>query len=148
MPDLADTPTTAFSPAMAVRGTVPGGAVQPAAGSLPPLPAGMDAPTTFTLYRHGPVTVIGWDGAAEIDPDPAEFQQEAADLAAGAAAEVLAVDLTGLEYYPPGLLGGLPSLVRRGVRVLLFNPTEDVRELLRVTHLEHLLGVHTADLSG
>ncbi|NNJ25904.1 hypothetical protein [Alienimonas chondri] len=141
MPDLADTPTTAFSPAMPVRGSVPGNAE-----SAQPSPEGWDAPTTFSLYRHGEVTVIGWDGAEEIDADPEAFLREAADVVAGADAKALAIDLTGLERYPPGMLGGLPSLVRRDVRVLLFNPTEDVRGILEASRLDQLLGVHTADL--
>ena len=149
MPDLADTPTTAFSPATLVRGTVPGGdpAAPVAAGDAAGVPV-LNDPTTFTLYRHGDLTVIGWSGAGEIDADPAEFQHEAADLVKGADASVLAIDLGGLERYPPGLLGGLSSLVRRGVRVLLFDPTEDVRDVLRVSHLDHLLGVHSSDVAG
>ena len=149
MPDLADTPTTAFSPATLVRGTVPGGdpAAPAAAGDVAGVSV-LNDPTTFTLYRHGDLTVIGWAGAEEIDADPAEFQREAADLVKGADASVLAIDLGGLERYPPGLLGGLSSLVRRGVRVLLFDPTEDVRDVLRVSHLDHLLGVHRSDVAG
>lgn len=143
MSDLTDTPTSAFSPAMAVRGTVPGDL----RGCSPP-PPGCDAPKTFKLYRHGPVTVIGWSGVEEIDFDPADFQQEAADLVTGAGAQTLAIDLTRLEWFPPGLLGGLPALAKQGVRVLLFNPTEDVRELLRVARLDGALGVHDADLNG
>ncbi|MFH5803434.1 hypothetical protein [Alienimonas sp. DA493] len=145
MTDFSDSLTPSFSPAMPVRGTVPGAPDSDPADQ--PLPEGLNHPTTFTLYRHGEVTAVGWDGAAEIDPDPEEFLREVADLAAGADAKALAVDLTGLERYPPGLLGGLPELTRRGVRVLLFNPTPDVREMLRVSHLDRQLGVHDVDVA-
>ncbi|QDT16189.1 STAS domain-containing protein [Alienimonas californiensis] len=141
MPDLSDTPTT-FSAGKPLREAASGA---PDADDQP-LPAGCDRPATFTLYSHGEVTALGWDGAVAIDPDPATFLQEVADLAAGAGAKALAIDLTGLERFPPGLLGGLPALVRRGVRVLLFNPTPDVRELLRVSHLDRHLGVHEVDV--
>ena len=117
----------------------------PAADAAPP---GADSPTTFTLYRHGPVTVIGWSGAAEVDADPADFQREAAGLVAGADASALAVDLTGLERYPPGLLGGLTALAEGGLRVLLFNPTEEVGEVLRAAGLADRLELHAADLDA
>ncbi|MEM9700914.1 MAG: hypothetical protein AAF907_00555, partial [Planctomycetota bacterium] len=128
MPDLVDQPTATVASARPRGGGASGDNA-----SKDPTPGSIGEPVTFKLYQHGELTVIGWDGAAEIDPDPAEFQQEAADLIVGAAVTTLAVDLTRLECYPPGLLGGLSSLVRRGTRVLAFNPTDDVREILRAT---------------
>ena len=104
----------------------------------------LNAPTTFKLYRHGPVTVIGWDGAAAVDAHPEDFLQEAADLVSGADAETLAVDLGGLTDFRPGLLGGLAALVRRETRVLLFDPTDDVRQILAYSHLDRLLSVHSS----
>ena len=101
-------------------------------------------PTTFKLYRHGPVTVIGWDGAAAVDAHPEDFLQEAADLVSGADAETLAVDLGGLTDFRPGLLGGLAALVRRETRVLLFDPTDDVRQILALSRLDRLLAVHSS----
>ena len=137
MPDLSDQATLSAPAALAgsAPGRVLGGLVQ-------------NEPTTFTLYRHGEVTVIGWDGEADADADPTAFLHEAADLVTGANASVLAVDLTGLTQFRPGLLGGLASIVRRGTRVLLFNPTEDVRDLLRVSRLDRLLSVHAVELNG
>ena len=118
----------------------------PDAPAAPPAhpPTPHDAPETFTLYRHGGVTVIGWDGAAEVPAHPADFLAEAADLAAGANADVLAVDLGGVEKYEPGLLGGLKNLAARGTRVLLFDPPEDVREVLRISKLDQTLSVRSS----
>ena len=107
-------------------------------------PAPRDAPETFTLYRHGDVTVIGWDGAADVPAHPAEFLREVADLAAGANASVLAVDLGGVETFRPGLLAGLRVLAGRGTRVLLFDPADDVREVLRLAKLDRTLAVHAS----
>lgn len=103
-----------------------------------------NAPTTFTLYRHGEVTVIGWDGAAEVSAHPADFLAEAADLVIGANAKTLAVDLGGVEWMEPGLLGGLKRLADRGTRVLLFDAAEDVCEVLRAAKLDELLAPHAS----
>ena len=123
----------------------PADAPAPAAAAPAAPPAGVDAPETFTLYRHGPVTVVGWDGADRTDAHPADFLEEVADLVTGAAAAVLAVDLGGLDRFRPGLLGGLAALERRGTRVLLFDPTPDTRALLAAAKLDRLLAVHTSD---
>ena len=109
-----------------------------------PEPVPPNAPTTFTLYRHGPVTVIGWDGAAEVPAHPADFLAEVADLVTGADASTLAVDLGGVRKYQPGLLGGLRALADRGTRVLLFDPADDVREVLKIAKLDRPLAVHAS----
>ena len=109
-----------------------------------PAPSPENAPTTFDLYRHGEVTVIGWGGKGEVTAHPEDFLTEAADLAGGANAAVLAVDLGGVKTFPPGLLGGLRSVLGRGIRVLLFDPTDDVREILKISGLDDLLPVHAS----
>ena len=134
MPDLSDAATLSAGALLA------GGAETAAAAR-----GAADRPATFILYHRGPITVIGWDGAEAVDARPDDFLSETADLVSGASADVLAVDLGGLEDYRPGLLGGLAALVRRGTRVLLFDPTENLREVLRISKLDQVLGVHSAE---
>ena len=100
-----------------------------------------NAPATFTLYHHGETTVIGWAGDAAVPAHPADFLAEAADLVAGADAKTLAVDLGGVGQFEPGLLGGLRTLAARGTRVLLFDPADDLREVLRIAKLDRVLDV-------
>ena len=109
-----------------------------------PAPPLENAPTTFDLYHHGEVTVIGWAGKPAVTAHPADFLAEAADLVKGADAAVLAVDLAGVDLFPPGLLGGLKALAKRGCRVLLFDPADDVREILEIGKLDGPLSVRAA----
>jgi len=50
--------------------------------------------------------------------------------------EVIAFDLVGVPFLPSGILGLLVSLYRRGVQVQLYNPSEHIRKVLRVTKLD------------
>jgi anti-anti-sigma factor len=50
--------------------------------------------------------------------------------------EVIAFDLTGVPFLPSGILGLLVSLRRLGVQVHLYNPSDHIRKVLRVTKLD------------
>lgn len=55
--------------------------------------------------------------------------------------QTLAFDLTGVRLIPSGLLGLITGLRDLGVNVQVFNPSDDVREVLEVTKLNQLLEV-------
>ena len=59
--------------------------------------------------------------------------------------EVLAFDLTGVKLVPSGMLGMLASLGRLGVEVLLFNPSDEIREVLEVTRLDTVLQIQKVE---
>ena len=53
-----------------------------------------------------------------------------------------AFDLTGVRLVPSGLLGLLASLKKLGIEVHLYNPSNDVREVLEITRLDKLFKIH------
>jgi anti-sigma B factor antagonist len=47
---------------------------------------------------------------------------------------------------PSGMLGMLASLGRLGVEVFVFNPSEEIREVLEITRLDSVLQVRNVDI--
>ena len=60
--------------------------------------------------------------------------------------EVLGFDLTGVKLVPSGMLGMLASLGRLGVEVYLFNPSDEIREVLAITRLDTVLQIQKVDI--
>ena len=88
------------------------------------------------VYQAGEVTVVGFDG--KDVPDEvciAAYRDHLFRLIDEQHCRLLAFDLTGVSLIPSGMLGLLLSLKKRGVEVELYNPSDDVREVLDVTHL-------------
>lgn len=95
------------------------------------------------VYEVGPTTVIGFGGADVLDDMNVVVYRDAIDeLISNNDIETLAVDLTGVRLIPSGLLGLLASTRRHGVDVHVYNPSEDVREVLSVTNLDKLMPIH------
>jgi len=64
---------------------------------------------------------------------------------------IVAFDLTGVRLIPSGILGLFVSLTRLPditLRVQIFNPSAEIREILRITRLDRMIEVHEVDLSG
>ncbi len=99
------------------------------------------------VYETGPLTVVGFGSAEILDPiDLAECRQEIMALVEQHDCKVLAFDLTGVRYIPSGMLGLLASLTRSGIEVHLYNPSNDIREVLEITRLNELMQVHDLHL--
>ncbi|MFN0056304.1 MAG: STAS domain-containing protein [Planctomycetales bacterium] len=95
------------------------------------------------VYETGPLTVVGFGGAEFLDQiDLSECRQEIVELLALHDCKILAFDLTGVRYVPSGMLGLLASLRRMGIKVHLYNPSDDVREVLSITSLDQVFEVH------
>jgi anti-anti-sigma regulatory factor len=58
----------------------------------------------------------------------------------------MAFDLTRVRLVPSGLLGLLASIRKQGVEVHLYNPSDDIREVLEITKLDEVLQMHTVDV--
>ena len=103
------------------------------------------------VYRVGPTTVLGFAG----QDIPSEFNvvhHRAAifDLLKLHQSSVVAFDLTGVGLVPSGMLGLLVSLKKlEGIHpvVQVFNPSVDVREVLRLSRLDTLIEIHEVDVS-
>ena len=99
--------------------------------------------TQLEIYEAGELTVIGFGGREVLDRmSVADCRDELLDLIRENHCTTLALDLTGVRLIPSGMLGMLCSIRRRGIEVHLYNPSQDVREVLEITKLDSLLGMH------
>ncbi len=101
----------------------------------------------LNVYQTGKLTVVSFVSAELLDQIVvSECRAEIAELIQQNACETLAFDLTGVKLVPSGMLGMLASLGRLGVQVLIFNPSDDIREVLEITRLDSLLQVQKVDV--
>jgi anti-sigma B factor antagonist len=103
--------------------------------------------TYLNVYYPGKLTVVGFVSADHLDQIiVSECRAEIAELIKENQCEVLAFDLTNVKLVPSGMLGMLASLGRLGVQVMVFNPSDEIREVLEITRLDSLLQVRKVDL--
>ena len=97
------------------------------------------------VYEAGEVTVVGF-GGQDVPSDAclADCREQLAALIREHGCRTLAFDLTGVKLLPSGLLGLIASARKLGVEVQVFNPSEDVREAFRTTHIDQLVAVREA----
>src|ERR1700722_13737295 len=101
----------------------------------------------LNVYQTGKLTVVSFVSAELLDQVVVtECREDIAELIKEYHCEVLAFDLTGVKLVPSGMLGMLASLGRLGVEVLVFNPSDEIREVLEITRLDSLLQVQKVDL--
>lgn len=99
------------------------------------------------VYQTGRLTVVGFGGREVLDQvDIAVCREELLQLVGNHQCETLAFDLSGVKLIPSGLLGLLASLRNHNVKVHLYNPSADVREVLEITHLDKVLEIHEVRL--
>ena len=99
--------------------------------------------TQLEIYEAGELTVIGFGGREVLDRmSVADCRDELLELIRENHCTTLALDLTGVRLIPSGMLGMLCSIRRRGIEVHLYNPSQDVREVLEITKLDSLLEMH------
>ena len=99
-------------------------------------------PNVLKIYQTGELTVVGFGG--QDVPDEvciAAYRDQLFKLIEEHKCKILAFDLTGVTLVPSGMLGVLTSLRSRVQRVELYNPSVDVREVLRLTRLESLFDI-------
>ena len=105
-------------------------------------------PPIMEVYSTGLTTVVGFGGRELLDTvNLAACREEIVSLIAREHCRVLAVDFTGVRMIPSGLLGLLASVRQLGAEVHLYNPSDDVREVLSITNLDRLMPVFEIDLS-
>lgn len=98
------------------------------------------------VYESGPLTVIGFGGRDVLENvNLAAFREQVAALVRQNGCHTLAFDLSGVKLIPSGLLGLLASLRRLGVAVEIYNPSPDVRDVLRVTRLDQIMPVQDVE---
>jgi len=101
------------------------------------------------VYEAGKTTVLGFGGREILEQiNIADCRREIADLVKKFDCTTLAFDLTGVKLIPSGMLGLLASLREFGVEVQIFNPSDDIREVLEITQLDEVLSVQNVDLGS
>ncbi len=101
---------------------------------------------TIDVYRSGPLTVVGFGKRNALDVNVIVCQNELAKAMRESNCHTLAVDLTNVRLVASGMLGVFASIQRRGVRVLLFNPSPDLVDVLEITKLDRLLPSHRVEI--
>ena len=99
-------------------------------------------PNVLKIYQTGELTVVGFGG--QDVPDEvciAAYREQLFQLIKDHNCKVLAFDLTGVTLIPSGMLGVLTSLRSKVQRLELYNPSEDVREVLHMTRLGNLFDI-------
>jgi anti-anti-sigma regulatory factor len=100
----------------------------------------------LTIYAVGPRTVLGFGGQEIVSKlNVSVYRDHLLKLIDEHSVDTVAFDLTGIVVIPSGLLGLLASLRELNVTVELFNPSDDVSEVLAVTRLDELLHVRQGD---
>ena len=124
----------------------------------PELPAAEDVAQQYALtedgllrvYSAGPVTVLGFGGQdVPSEFNTAHYRAAITDLVKFSQSAIVAFDLTGVRLVPSGMLGLLVSLTRiedLPLRIQVFNPSKDVREVLSITKLNKFIEVHEIDV--
>ena len=104
------------------------------------------------LYSAGVVTVLGFGGSdVPSEFNAAHYRAAITDLLKSNHCSTVAFDLTGVRLVPSGMLGLLVSLTRLEgypLKVQIFNPSDDVREVLQITRLNRTIEVHKVDVAG
>ena len=99
------------------------------------------------VYEAGELTVVGFGGEEILDHvNVSDCRDEIVDMIEKFGCKTLAFDLTGVKLIPSGLLGLLASLRDLGVAVHLYNPSDDIREVLEITRLDQILEIHEIDI--
>lgn len=99
------------------------------------------------VYQTGPLTVVGFGG--EDVPDEvciAAYRDQLMELLDTHHCQTLAFDLTGVKLIPSGMLGVLISLRKRVERLELYNASEDIRAVLKLTNLLPLFELRDVQL--
>jgi len=103
---------------------------------------GLKDANVLKIYQTGELTVVGFGG--QDVPDEvciAHYRDQLFKLVDEHNCKVLAFDLTGVTLVPSGMLGVLTSLRQKVDRIELYNPSEDVREVLSMTRLGQLFDI-------
>ena len=99
------------------------------------------------VYEAGKLTVVGFGGRDILEQiNIAECREQIAGLVERCQCETLAFDLSGVRLIPSGMLGLLASLRDLGVEIQVFNPSDDVREVLEITKLDAIISVQEVDV--
>lgn len=99
--------------------------------------------SVLEVYQSGELTVVGFGGRNRLyDDSVAPLHDEILELVRDSRCRQLAIDLTGVDFLPSGLLGVLASLRNQHVGVLLYNASDEIRDAIECTNLQRAVQLH------
>lgn len=102
------------------------------------------------VYSVGETTVLGFGGEdVPSEFNAAHYRAAIMDLLVANNCRTVAFDLTGVKLVPSGMLGLLISLKQlddAAHTVQVFNPSDDVKEVLQITKLNTMIDVLEVDV--
>lgn len=99
------------------------------------------------VYHSGPLCVAGFGGKDILDTfSVKDIRDELLELVKENQCETLALDLTGVKLIPSGMLGLLASMRDLNIDIHLYNPSEDIREVLEITRLNQFMHLHDVEI--
>lgn len=102
-------------------------------------------PGVLKVYQTGEHTIVGF-GGQDVPSEVciAYYREELFKMVDKFQIKVMGFDLTGVVLIPSGMLGVLTSLRKKVERIELYNPSQDVREVLRMSRLEQFFELKEA----
>ena len=99
------------------------------------------------VYHAGPLCGAGFGGKDILDTfSVKDIRDELLELVKENQCETLALDLTGVKLIPSGMLGLLASMRDLNIDIHLYNPSEDIREVLGITKLNQFMHLHDVEI--
>jgi anti-anti-sigma factor len=97
---------------------------------------------TLEVLPSGDTTVVSFVGRDILNQvNIAACREQIVKMVESHQTQIVAFDLAGVRFIPSGMLGLLASL-RKVVRTIqIWNPSEDVREVLEVTNMHQLFEI-------
>jgi len=98
------------------------------------------------VYRAGKQTIVGFGSLSVLDHvNVVQCRDELIELINQHNCAELGLDLTGVKVLPSGMLGVLGSMHQLGVAVVVFNPSEEDQEVLKITQLDRVIEPRLVD---
>ncbi|MCA9028502.1 MAG: STAS domain-containing protein [Planctomycetaceae bacterium] len=98
------------------------------------------------VYEAGKVTVVGFGGEEILDNiNIAECRDDLLALVKDHGAEVIAFDLSGVRLIPSGLLGLMASFRKMNLKIQVYNPSPEIREVFSMTKFDQLIEIRELD---
>lgn len=108
---------------------------------------GMPEDGVLHVYDIGEQIVLGFAGKdVPSNFNVAHYRECIVQLAEANDTKTIAFDLTGVRIVPSGMLGLWASLNAKGIAVEVYNPSEDVEDVLEVTKLNQLITIKQIDV--
>jgi len=94
------------------------------------------------VFAVGKRTVLGFGGQEILSQlNVSVYRDHLVSLIEEHDIETVAFDLTGIALVPSGMLGLLASLREHNVSVEVYNPSDDVNDVLTITRLNELMTI-------